>query len=75
MVSASNDYPQTMLSLRSKKKCQCLGKKILVGQVDFDHSLVCGQVIKFDISTTLYKVVWIFTACIITILTINIRTS
>ena len=49
----SNEYPQHMFSSRNKKKCQYLGKLILVGQVDFDHLLVCGQVIKFDISTTL----------------------
>ena len=27
----------------------------MVGQVDFDHLLACGQVIKFDNSTTLCK--------------------
>ena len=31
---------------------------ILVGQVDFDHLLVCGQVMKFDISTTLQNVLF-----------------
>ena len=31
-----------------RKECQFSGKKILVGQVDFDHLLVRGQVIMFD---------------------------
>ena len=39
-----------------RKKCQFPGKKILVGQVDFDHLLVHGQVIKLDNSSPLYNI-------------------
>ena len=35
----SNENPQYMFSLRNKKKCQFLGKLILVREVDFDHLL------------------------------------
>ena len=42
-----------MFSLRIKKKCQFLSKQILVGQMDFDHLHVPGQVVKFDNFTTL----------------------
>ena len=44
-----------------KKKCQFSGKYILVGQVDFDHLLVHGQVIKFDNSTSLPNVTFLTT--------------
>ena len=42
-----------MSSLRNKKKSQFWGMQILNRQMDFDHLLVCGQVIKFDNATTL----------------------
>ena len=47
-----NEYPQHTFSLRNKEKCQFVGKLFLVGQVDFDHLLVLGHVLKFENSTT-----------------------
>ena len=45
---AFNEYPQHSFPSRDKKKCQFLDKHILVGQVDFDHLLVHGQVMSMD---------------------------
>ena len=39
--------------LREIRKCRFSVKLILVGQMDFDHLLVRGQVIKFDNSIIL----------------------
>ena len=50
--AAANECPQHMFSSINKKNVNFQGGKYLVGQVDLDHLLAHGQVIKFDNSTS-----------------------